>query len=142
MFAKGLDVDTRKLTFSILGLGDIVLPGTLMSMMLKLDASRGFQSSYFRSTMIGYILGLITTVLVMVVFQAAQPALLYLVPGVVGAILLHAAARGEVTHVLQWSAESGAVVAESEDGADVAIAKDPAEPTANSKEARRTKKTK
>ena len=35
---------------------------------------------YFYAQMSGYILGLITTVIMMIQFKAAQPALLYLVP--------------------------------------------------------------
>ena len=34
--------------------------------------------------------------------QAAQPALLYIVPGVLGATLIHAAVRGEVRDVFFW----------------------------------------
>jgi minor histocompatibility antigen H13 len=34
--------------------------------------------------------------------QAAQPALLYIVPGVLGAALTHAAIRGEVREVFFW----------------------------------------
>lgn len=35
---------------------------------------------YFNSTFLAYFLGLLTTVFIMHVFKAAQPALLYLVP--------------------------------------------------------------
>ena len=38
----------------------------------------------------GYVAGLVATIVVMNVFQAAQPALLYIVPGVLGATFLHA----------------------------------------------------
>lgn len=67
--------------FSMLGLGDIVVPGIFVALMLRMDRSRGFQTSYFASAMAGYVGGLLATVLVMTQFDRAQPALLYLVPG-------------------------------------------------------------
>jgi minor histocompatibility antigen H13 len=39
-----------------------------------------FRKSYFHMCMLGYLLGLVTTIVVMNKFNAAQPALLYLVP--------------------------------------------------------------
>lgn len=45
--------------------------------------------------MIGYAVGLIATTVVMNVFNAAQPALLYIVPSVLGFTLIHAAIKGE-----------------------------------------------
>lgn len=45
--------------------------------------------------MIAYGASLVTTVVVMLHFGAAQPALLYIVPGVVGATMAQAALRGE-----------------------------------------------
>ena len=50
---------------------------------------------YFPAVMGGYVAGLGTTIIVMNVFQAAQPALLYIVPGVLGATFLQALALGE-----------------------------------------------
>ncbi len=43
--------------------------------------------------------GLATTIVVMNVFDAAQPALLYIVPAVLGAVALHAMLRGETSKV-------------------------------------------
>ena len=40
-----------------------------------------------------------TTIVVMNVFEAAQPALLYIVPAVLGAVSLHAAWRKETSKV-------------------------------------------
>ena len=48
-----------------------------------------------RSAFGGYIAGLATTIVVMNVFEAAQPALLYIVPAVLGAVSLHAHFQGE-----------------------------------------------
>lgn len=48
------------------------------------------------TSFVAYILGLVTTVVVMHVFKAAQPALLYLVPCCVGLPLLLAIIMGEI----------------------------------------------
>ena len=53
------------------------------------------------------------------VFDAAQPALLYIVPAVLGAVAAHAAGRGEVGEVLAHSEEA-------EEGGEATKAKSPA----------------
>ena len=47
-------------------------------------------------------MGLLTTVLVMHVFKAAQPALLYLVPACLGTPLLVAVTKGELVDLLKY----------------------------------------
>lgn len=63
--------------FALLGLGDIVLPGVFLALMLRFDAklSRGqpvFDKVYFVSTFFAYFAGLVSTIGVMHFFQAAQ----------------------------------------------------------------------
>lgn len=67
--------------FAMLGLGDIVIPGIFIALLLRFDVSlnRG-KNVYFYTSFIAYIVGLLITMLVMVYFKHAQPALLYLVP--------------------------------------------------------------
>ena len=70
----------------MLGLGDIVVPGMFISLALRYDHFRHtkiqsagpFPKPYFAASLVAYIAGLFTTVTVMHVFRAAQPALLYL----------------------------------------------------------------
>lgn len=159
MFHPTLPHPPTLLQFSMLGLGDIVIPGIFVAIILRYDAAHG--SKYFvrcvrtrarvcvwcgvgwrggharreprarlwacavwgaarlhtcatpcsthahahvptrthapasvasslRSAMGGYTLGLASTIVVMNVFQAAQPALLYIVPAVLGAVGAHA----------------------------------------------------
>eukprot|EP01036_Dinobryon_divergens_P032009 gene32009-41511_t len=75
--------------FSLLGLGDIVVPGLFVSLLLRFDTVRAgvpainaeymsFSKPYFNVNIICYALGLCCTVGVMYFFNAAQPALLYL----------------------------------------------------------------
>jgi hypothetical protein len=43
----------------------------------------------------------------LVCMQAAQPALLYIVPGVLGCVAAHAAARGELRELWAWNEGGG-----------------------------------
>eukprot|EP00762_Andalucia_godoyi_P001180 ANDGO_02117.mRNA.1 Signal peptide peptidase 2 len=112
--------------FSMLGLGDIVLPGVLCALMLRFDHARlqpsrktagvlGSQHVYFNTIVLFYIVGLATTIAVMHLFQAAQPALLYLVPACTGSVALLAIIRGEWKQLMAYSESS-------EQGSDAAAA--------------------
>jgi minor histocompatibility antigen H13 len=96
-----------------LGLGDIVIPGFFLALLLRFDAHRAQQSEvhakfpkpYFHSCLMAYVLGLATTLYVMIVFNAAQPALLYLVPACLGSSLLCGFLRGELKELFAYSEE-------------------------------------
>ncbi|KAH7399058.1 signal peptide peptidase-domain-containing protein [Phaeosphaeria sp. MPI-PUGE-AT-0046c] len=60
-----------------------------------------FPKVYFTASLVGYILGLLATLGVMMVWNHAQPALLYLVPGVLCSLWLTALVRGELE--LMWN---------------------------------------
>ncbi|KAG9445888.1 hypothetical protein H6P81_012016 [Aristolochia fimbriata] len=89
--------------YSMLGLGDIVIPGIFVALALRFDVSRGKENRYFNSTFVGYTVGLALTIVVMNWFQAAQPALLYIVPAVLGSIALHCIWNGEVKPLLEFN---------------------------------------
>ena len=59
-----------------------------------------FPKTYFKASLVGYILGMLATLGVMHVWGHAQPALLYLVPGVLGSLWLTALFKGELS--LMW----------------------------------------
>lgn len=101
----------------LLGLGDIVVPGILIALLLRFDyaralqgasraAARGRRSSfarpYYAVALLAYLLGLVLTISVMHVYGAAQPALLYLTPACLGAAVAVAVARGEVPLLLAY----------------------------------------
>ncbi|KAH4018768.1 hypothetical protein HBI09_189420 [Parastagonospora nodorum] len=67
----------------------------------KPEAPFTFPKTYFKASLVGYVLGLLTTLGVMMIWNHAQPALLYLVPGVLGSLWLTALVRGEIS--LMWS---------------------------------------
>ncbi|XP_047316275.1 signal peptide peptidase-like [Impatiens glandulifera] len=88
--------------FSMLGLGDIVIPGIFVALALRFDVSRGKESQYFKSAFLGYSVGVVLTIIVMNWFQAAQPALLYIVPSAIGFLAAHCLANGEVKQILEF----------------------------------------
>ena len=56
--------------------------------------------------MTGYVLGLMTTVVMMIQFKAAQPALLYLVPAAILSAVFTAAIRGQISQLFAYSEEA------------------------------------
>jgi len=123
--------DPAKPQFSLLGLGDIVIPGIFVSLCLRFDFLKSLNKkhlealirkegegedvstmrylakqalecskSYFFAVNIGYLLAIICTVVVMLIFDHGQPALLYLVPGCLIAVLTTALIKGELS--LMW----------------------------------------
>jgi len=100
--------------FSMLGLGDIVIPGIFVALALRFDVSRGKKSQYFNSAFLGYTVGLVLTIIVMNWFQAAQPALLYIVPAVIGFLAVHCIWNGEVKQLLAFD-ESKTATSEDDD---------------------------
>ena len=55
-----------------------------------------FPKTYFRASLIGYFLAMICTLAVMNIYGHAQPALLYLVPGVLGSLWGTALIKGDI----------------------------------------------
>lgn len=89
--------------FAMLGLGDIVVPGIFIALLLRFDKSLKRNSEfYFRATFSAYILGLLATILVMHVFKHAQPALLYLVPACLATPLALALLRGDLPALFKY----------------------------------------
>jgi minor histocompatibility antigen H13 len=98
--------------FSLLGLGDIVLPGVYIALCLRYDYFRSlkknnwsFSKPYFKSAFIAYILGLMCTMAVMHVWKSAQPALLYLSPACILSTLICGWALKELPLVFSYSEE-------------------------------------
>eukprot|EP01117_Protostelium_nocturnum_P001250 TRINITY_DN1156_c0_g2_i2.p1 TRINITY_DN1156_c0_g2~~TRINITY_DN1156_c0_g2_i2.p1 ORF type:complete len:302 (-),score=74.76 TRINITY_DN1156_c0_g2_i2:150-1055(-) len=109
VFPKNLLADP--LQFSMLGLGDIVIPGVFIALLLRFDVKsnvgrKSTSKPYFWVTFAAYFLGLLTTIVVMHTFRAAQPALLYLVPACLGSSFLCAFLRNEITALLSYSEDT------------------------------------
>uniref|UniRef100_A0A2P2I150 Minor histocompatibility antigen H13-like n=2 Tax=Hirondellea gigas TaxID=1518452 RepID=A0A2P2I150_9CRUS len=89
--------------FAMLGLGDIVIPGIFIALLLRFDKSLNRGShSYFHATFFAYLLGLLSTIFVMHIFKHAQPALLYLVPFCLGAPALLALIKGDFAAFIKY----------------------------------------
>jgi hypothetical protein len=112
--AKGLDLpvkyvmpvvhDDGKISFSMLGLGDMVIPGLLLAFVHRLDVKRKRKlewGGYFLITFTGYAVGLLITYISLVLFHVAQPALLYLVPCMLIPLMLVAYKRSQIK--LLWN---------------------------------------
>eukprot|EP01006_Ploeotia_vitrea_P039278 TRINITY_DN66328_c10_g2_i2.p3 TRINITY_DN66328_c10_g2~~TRINITY_DN66328_c10_g2_i2.p3 ORF type:complete len:347 (+),score=200.20 TRINITY_DN66328_c10_g2_i2:446-1486(+) len=129
LFPRGGD-----LPHSLLGLGDIVIPGIFVALLLRFDyelhrrrriaSGKGKETDtyhgrpsslkYFYTNMVGYVIGLATTLWVMFAFGAAQPALLYLVPACLGSSILCALLNGDMREL--WAFTEGEEENQSGDG--------------------------
>lgn len=65
--------------------------------------ARSFPKTYFKASLAGYVLGMIVTLLAMQYSDHAQPALLYLVPGVLVSLWGTALFRGELRTMWEFS---------------------------------------
>uniref|UniRef100_A0A3Q3KD03 PA domain-containing protein n=1 Tax=Monopterus albus TaxID=43700 RepID=A0A3Q3KD03_MONAL len=83
--------------FSILGYGDIIVPGLLVAYCSRFDVLINSRKKiYFISCCIAYLLGMIVTFAVMLLSGMGQPALLYLVPFTLITSAVVAACRREM----------------------------------------------
>ena len=103
---------------SLLGLGDIVLPGLLLSFASRFDEAKqlvgashsprsprepesscGKRNGYFVPSVIAYAIGLAMANIAVYVMRMGQPALLYLVPCCLGIIVFLGWKRGELSEL-------------------------------------------
>lgn len=85
--------------YSIIGFGDILLPGMLVAFSLRYDwlAKKTLVSGYFLWAMLAYGFGLLITYVALNLMDGhGQPALLYIVPFTLGTIITLAQKRGEL----------------------------------------------
>lgn len=65
--------------------------------------AKEFPKPYFYAGIIGYLLGMVATILVMQIYEHAQPALLYLVPGVVISLWGTAIVNGDLKLLWEYT---------------------------------------
>lgn len=104
---------------SLLGLGDIMMPGFFIALCLRFDYHLFYSKNklafhklrsigvptYFTAAMVGYVAALAATMTAVFVFDKGQPALLYIVPGILGAVALTALAKGEFGELWRYREE-------------------------------------
>ncbi|XP_018612291.1 minor histocompatibility antigen H13-like isoform X1 [Scleropages formosus] len=99
LLERGLEASN----FAMLGLGDIVIPGIFIALLLRFDVSlKKNTQTYFCTSFLAYIFGLGLTMFVMHTFKHAQPALLYLVPACIGFPVIMALVKGELTEMFSY----------------------------------------
>ncbi|CEL01936.1 hypothetical protein ASPCAL01512 [Aspergillus calidoustus] len=67
------------------------------------DTARSFPKTYFKASLVGYTVGMVTTLAVMQIFDHPQPALLYLVPGILISLWGTALIKGQVLEMWEFS---------------------------------------
>ncbi|KAF9202169.1 hypothetical protein BGZ49_007641 [Haplosporangium sp. Z 27] len=105
--------------FSVLSLGDIVVPGVFVAFCLRFDQHRAgiknpelgrskqFRKPYFTACLAAYILGLSASFYVMHISKTTQPTLMYLAPACILSVLMTASIRGEMKQVFGYTSEEG-----------------------------------
>ncbi|KAE9002547.1 hypothetical protein PF011_g13272 [Phytophthora fragariae] len=90
---------------NMLGLGDIILPGMLLSFTLRFEYAQGGATHYFRLMAIGYAVGLALANLAVMITEMGQPALMYLVPTTLGTLIVATKRNGDFR--AWWSGAEG-----------------------------------
>lgn len=101
--------------FSMLGLGDMIVPGAFISLLLKFDVDKycaafpkatleSIKTPFMWYNMLFYFIGITTTYVCMIAFEHAQPALLYLVPAATIGFAIPAIKRGNYSDFLEYKA--------------------------------------
>lgn len=93
-----------KKAYAILGLGDIILPILLLVYLLEIDlssSSLSVRSSLCARAVVAHILALFASFICNIYFQAAQPALFYIVPAMLGITVYSAHSYGKLQSM--WS---------------------------------------
>lgn len=88
--------------YSVIGFGDIILPGLLVTFSLRYDwlSKKSLRNGYFLWAMMAYGLGLLATYLALNLMDGhGQPALLYIVPFTLGTFLTLGKKRGDLKHL-------------------------------------------
>ncbi|CAI9271156.1 unnamed protein product [Lactuca saligna] len=92
--------------YSILGFGDILFPGLLLSFTVRFDKAKKktWHNGYFLWLAIGYACGLLLTYLGLYLMNGhGQPALLYLVPCTLGTCIILGLVRGELKELWNYN---------------------------------------
>ncbi|KAH6756446.1 SIGNAL PEPTIDE PEPTIDASE-LIKE 4 [Perilla frutescens var. hirtella] len=88
--------------YSIIGFGDIIIPGLLVAFSLRYDwlSKKSLKAGYFLWAMLAYGSGLLVTYVALNLMDGhGQPALLYIVPFTLGTLITLANKRGDLKHL-------------------------------------------
>jgi minor histocompatibility antigen H13 len=120
LFAAVREAGDTRYPFSVLGLGDVVVPGAFVSLLRQVDidgleadtggAKPAAKTSevdfvYFYAGVGAYAAGLAATFVANYVTKAGQPALVYIVPSLLLTAVATAASRGELPQLLAYKSQ-------------------------------------
>ena len=88
--------------FALLGLGDVALPSLMVAFLGRYGDARG-EAKWRRNAVVAYSVGLCAAFYANECVRAGQPALLYLVPAVVGSGVLSAGSGDELRALLDYA---------------------------------------
>ncbi|XP_071098726.1 signal peptide peptidase-like 2B [Haliotis cracherodii] len=89
--------------YSLLGFGDVIVPGLLISFNHGFDLIVKSRRIYFIASTIAYAVGLIITYVALALMKTGQPALLYLVPCTLLTTVAIGCKRGELRYL--WTGQ-------------------------------------
>ncbi|KAL0227592.1 hypothetical protein RCL1_003736 [Eukaryota sp. TZLM3-RCL] len=96
--------DPEALKFSLLGLGDIILPAIFIRLVSKYEVSREKHSRVlYTAVMFAYTCACVCAIFVMLKYKHAQPVLLYIVPMLLVTTFIVALCRGELGSLLRFT---------------------------------------
>ncbi|XP_064487429.1 signal peptide peptidase-like 2A [Ornithodoros turicata] len=84
---------------TMLGYGDILVPGLLVSYCRGFDLINTQESYYYICAVTFYAIGLGVTFVALILMEIAQPALIYLVPATLGSTVILATFRGHLSEM-------------------------------------------
>ncbi|XP_075547654.1 signal peptide peptidase-like 2B [Dermacentor variabilis] len=123
------DISACLNSYSLLGFGDILVPGLLLAFLRGFDLSNVGGCMYFPVALIFYGLGLLATFASLYLMRLAQPALMFLVPFTVLPTLLIARLRGEFDDIWNGNAPEEPSLSESDVSHPDVLAEDHLKPT-------------
>ena len=106
-------LESGKYPFSVLGLGDIVIPGAFVTMLRQIDLERSVQpplagfigKPYFTAGIVAYSAGLLACFAANSYSGVGQPALVYIVPALLFGSAATAVSRGESRELFAFESE-------------------------------------
>ncbi|XP_065298154.1 signal peptide peptidase-like 2B isoform X1 [Dermacentor albipictus] len=123
------DISACLNTYSLLGFGDILVPGLLLAFLRGFDLMHVGGCMYFPVALIFYGLGLLATFASLYLMRLAQPALMFLVPFTVLPTLLIARLRGEFDDIWNGNAPEEPSLSEIDVSHSDVLAEDHLKPT-------------
>lgn len=82
--------------FSLLGFGDVLIPGLLVGFCHGFDMKIRSMKIYFIGSTAAYLLGISLTFIALIIMSTGQPALVYIVPSMLTTVVLIGWFRGEL----------------------------------------------